>query len=175
MRIAATLALVLFTSIRKINVLWVPFIWDGHLWNMYHRVWDWIRWWLRCQRWCWSRRLYWSRGYSSFFLLLDLWRSQWPLAVCHQSQQLWVLLLVVVLGASKWKHLLQLRGVVVLSLVVQKRMTSQMPTLWCNWPLGSWALPLLVVAWHQHAADQPASVHTVPGKSCWMPVGKNIV
>ena len=30
---------------------------------MYHRVWDWIRWWLRCRRWCGSRRLYRSRGY----------------------------------------------------------------------------------------------------------------
>ena len=56
--------------------------------------------------------------------------------------------------------------VILLSLVDQKRMISQMPTLQCNLPLGSQALPLLVVAWHQHAADQPAAIHTVPGKSC---------
>ena len=31
MSVAATLALVLFTGIRKINPLWVPFIQDGHL------------------------------------------------------------------------------------------------------------------------------------------------
>ena len=70
MSVAATLAPVLFTSIRKINALWVPFIWDGHLWNMYHRVWDWIRCWIRCQRWCWSRRIYWGRGYLSFFFAI---------------------------------------------------------------------------------------------------------
>ena len=54
-------------------------------------------------------------------------------------------------------------------------MASQMPTLRCNQLLGSQALPLPVVAWHQHAADQPAGAHTVQVESCGMPVGKNIV
>ena len=177
MSVAATLALVLFTGIRKINPLWVPFIWDGHLWNMYHRVWDWIRWWLRCRRWHWSRRLYRSRGYLPLFCH---WTFGGPsdLLVWHQLHQLWVPLQVVVLRVYQWMLSLKLWGVVLVilfSLVHHKRMISQMPKLQCNWPLGSLALPLLAVAWHQHAADQPASEHTVPGKSCWMPVGKNIV
>ena len=41
-----------------------------------------------------------------------------------------------------------------------------MPKLQWNWLLGSRELPLLAVAWHQHAADQPAGEHIGPGKSC---------
>ena len=50
-----------------------------------------------------------------------------------------------------------------------------MPTPRYNQLLGSLALPLPAVAWHQHAAGLPASAHTVQGESCGMPVGKNIV